>query len=122
MMRNSSLQDLIPQFNAMSICDVFKLRSKFRVPSVDDDLRQDFENSTYRLTISPSTNNQDREIFIPLVDDDVNEATEGFLLVIRIDEGASDPRDIENAEVIRNGVALVIITDNDGKHANLSQS
>jgi len=68
----------------------------FHVPSVDDGLRQDFENSTHRLTISPSTSNQEREIFIPLVDDDVNEATEGFLLVIRIDEGASDPRDIEN--------------------------
>ena len=94
----------------------------FHVLFLDDDLRKDFDNSTHRLTISQSSSYQDVEIFIPLVDDDVNEATEGFLLVIGIDELASDPRDVENSEMIRNGVTLAVITDNDGKCANLRLS
>lgn len=58
-------------------------------------------------------------MFIGFVNDDVNEPLfEGFYVHISIDTDRSDPSDIANVEIIRNGVALIRIEDDDSKYAN----
>ena len=53
-------------------------------------------------------------VFIPFVNDDINEPLfEGFYVHVSIDTVRSDPRDTVDAEIIRNGVALVHIEDDD---------
>ena len=50
---------------------------------------------------------------IDIFDDTINEADEGFLIVVRIDPAASNPEDIPNVALNRNGVALVTILNDD---------
>jgi len=52
-----------------------------------------------------------QEIIIPIVDDEYNEAPESFLVLI--DPSFSIPEEVP--EFLRNGLALVTITDNDRK-------
>ena len=54
-------------------------------------------------------------ITIPIINDDTNEAIEGFYLLVTINTLESNPTDVANAVVLRNGVALVRIRDDDGK-------
>ena len=54
-------------------------------------------------------------VTVPLINDDTNEATEGFYLLITINTLESNPTDVADAVVLRNGVALVRIKDDDGK-------
>ena len=54
-------------------------------------------------------------ITIPIINDDTNEPTEGFYLLVTINTLESNPTDVANAVVLRNGVALVRIRDDDGK-------
>ena len=54
-------------------------------------------------------------VTIPIINDDTNEATEGLYLLVTINTLESNPTDVANAVVLRNGVALVRIRDDDGK-------
>ena len=54
-------------------------------------------------------------VTIPIINDDTNEALEGLYLLVTINTVESNPTDVANAVVLRNGVALVRITDDDGK-------
>ena len=54
-------------------------------------------------------------VTIPFIDDNTNEAEEGFYLLVTVNTLLSDPTDVSNAVVLRNGVALVSIRDDDGK-------
>lgn len=54
-------------------------------------------------------------VTILFINDDTNEATEGFYLLVTINTLESNPIDVANAVVLRNGVALVRIRDDDGK-------
>lgn len=54
-------------------------------------------------------------VTIPFINDDINEAEEGFYLLITVNALLSDPTDVSNAIVLRNGVALVRIRDDDGE-------
>ena len=57
------------------------------------------------------------DVFIPFIDDDTNEPQfEGFYLSVSIVvTPLSDPTDTADARIIRNGVALIRIEDNDSK-------
>ena len=56
----------------------------------------------------------DENINIHLVDDIINEAQEGFFVVIEaVQSGAGD-----QINFVRNGVALIRINDNDGEQLN----
>ena len=73
------------------------------------------------VTFSPTTSFDimEQEIFIPLVMDNINEATEGFFVVID-DQGIADqtlPIELE-----RGGVTLVNIVDDDRKLNNKPDS
>ena len=54
-------------------------------------------------------------VTIPFINDDTNEAEEGFYLLVTINTLLSNPVDVANAVVLRNGVSLVRIRDDDGK-------
>ena len=54
-------------------------------------------------------------VTIPIINNDTNEALEGLYLLVTINTVESNPTDVANAVVLRNGVALVRITDDDGK-------
>lgn len=71
----------------------------------------DFDNIEQQVTFEPSQGREETTITINFVDDIVNEAQEGFLITIEVEE--IDPTD--QFTLVRNGVALVRITDNDRK-------
>ena len=75
--------------------------------------RADFDNSIQTVIFEPSVSQLEETITINLVDDIINEAKEGFFAVIEVVEiGAADNQTLV---LERNGVALVLITDNDRK-------
>ena len=53
-------------------------------------------------------------VTIPFINDNTNEADEGFYLLVTVNTLLSDPIDVASAVVLRNGVALVTIRDDDG--------
>ena len=80
--------------------------------SIDPAGRRDFIRSgPIDVTFTPSDDDQDQRISIPIVKDDINEVTEGFYAIV-------EPVDILNPmrEVILvRGVTLVRIRDDDRK-------
>lgn len=74
--------------------------------------RQDFNGSLeIRVSFTPSSGSDVRQVLIPYIDDDINEKDEGFLVVLVIDDTQTDPA---NVELIDGGVALMIIANDDG--------
>lgn len=77
---------------------------------------QDFVDN--RITVTFPQTSSTAEVVIPVtipfINDDTNEATEGFYLLVTINTLQSNPLDVANAIVLRNGVALVSIRDDDG--------
>ena len=67
------------------------------------------------MLFPPSRADMEMDVMIRYIDDDINEPEEGFLVVTEIT--TTDPQDENNLVPIRNGVALMIIEDNDGKNA-----
>lgn len=66
------------------------------------------------VTFNQSAGIQGQEVAIPLIDDDINEAPEGFFVVV-MEESIAIPE--TSVELVRNGVTLVKIEDNDCKYA-----
>ena len=88
------------------------LGSKFLYP-VDPQGRKDFNNTVQEITFSLSTSFETMAVKIDIFDDAINEADEGFLIVVRVDPDASNPQDVPNVALDRNGVALVTILNDD---------
>ena len=78
---------------------------------------QDFSEDRITVTFPQTTSTVEvvMSITIPIINDDTNENEEGFYLLLTIDTLSSDSVDVANAVVLRNGVALVRIRDNDGE-------
>ena len=68
----------------------------------------DFNNTVQRITFPPNVCFEMMDVTIDIFDDAINEADEGFLIVVRVDPDASNPQDI-----VLNGVALVTILNDD---------
>ena len=68
-----------------------------------------------RVTFEPSQTFQEKQLFLPFVDDDINELNEGFVIEIKVDEEESNPEDVANLKYRFNGVALIRITNDDGE-------
>lgn len=64
------------------------------------------------VTFTPSTGSQDQEVSLPLVNDQINEDYEGFFVIV-LSENISDPS--IPVELVRDGVTLVRIEDDDRK-------
>ena len=91
------------------------IMSFFFVDSADPNERSDFIISDPILvTFPPSIENQAQEVSIPLVQEDINEATEGFFVMV-ISENISDPT--LAVDLVRGGVTLVRISNDDCKPA-----
>lgn len=77
---------------------------------------QDFVEDSITVTFPATTSGTEvvMTVNIPFINDDTNEADEGFYLLVTVNTLLSDPADVANAEVLRNGVALVTIRDDDG--------
>ena len=75
----------------------------------------DFDNTTIEVVFQPSTINEEQVQTVILLEDNFNEDIEGFYIVVQVDAARSSPTDVNNTELVRNGVALVRITDNDSK-------
>ena len=78
---------------------------------------QDFSEDRITVTFPQTTSTVEvvMSITIPIINDDTNENEEGLYLLLTIDTLSSDSVDVANAVVLRNGVALVRIRDNDGE-------
>ena len=67
------------------------------------------------LKFSASSSFEEKPLFFEFTDDSINEYNEGFLMLIRIDEANSHPEDVANIQYLFDGVALVVIVNDDGK-------
>lgn len=75
--------------------------------------KTDFENSIQAVTFDASLSGSEQTVTINFVDDAINEAEEGFIIIIQVVEIGD--RDEQNFILERNGVALIRIVDNDRK-------
>ena len=83
---------------------------------MDGSGRRDFvRNGTIEVTFSPNINIQQQEIFIPLVNDQINEAEEGFLVIFDQDRFAIINPEVTVQDIIRGGITVVRIMDDDCK-------
>ncbi len=100
----------------MQLCNFLILNSFW--PAVELNGLQDFIADRISVTFPQTTSTAEvvMPVTIPIINDDTNEALEGFYLLVTINTVESNPTDIANAVVLRNGVALVQIRDNDGKY------
>ncbi len=59
----------------------------------------------------------DQTVFLEFINDDINEAPEGFFAVLEFNVSAEhDQRDLDDGIIlIRQGVALIVIQDDDGE-------
>ena len=81
--------------------------------AVDPQGRKDFNNTVQRITFSLSTSSEMMVVRIDIFDDAINEADEGFLIVVGVDPAASNQQEVSNVTLDRNGVALVTILNDD---------
>ena len=88
------------------------LGSKF-LYAVDPQGPKDFNNTVQEITFSLSTSFETMAVRINFFDDAVNEADEGFLIVLRVDPDASNLQEVSNVTLDQNGVALVTILNDD---------
>ena len=70
----------------------------------------DFNNTVQTVIFAPSTTAETVSVVISFIDDAINEADEGFLVVVRADAVASNQ---QNVTLDREGVASVIIINDD---------
>lgn len=78
--------------------------------------RRDFVQTTKKLSFAPSSGPDEQSIFLDFIDDDINEASEGFYAVLNLDTSLTeDQRDVENFDFLLGGVTLLIIDDDDRK-------
>jgi len=90
------------------------------VDSRDPNGRRDFKKSeNIQVTFSPSNTAQDHILHIPLVNDKFNEEIEGFFVIIDVENIASLDDDVM-VELVRDGVTLVNIIDDDRKSIMIS--
>ena len=67
----------------------------------------DFNNSIQTVTFAPSTSAETVDVVINFIDDAINEADEGFLVVVRATSNQ------QNVQLDREGVASVNILNDD---------
>lgn len=81
--------------------------------SSDPSGRRDFVRSeSIQVTFTPSSEPQSQRLSIPLVNDDINEAEEGFFVTIMSDDIFIPEKTVE---LVRGGVTLAKIDDDDRK-------
>ena len=79
-----------------------------------DSERQDFDNNAVAtVTFTASSDEQTMNVTIPILEDVVDEATEGFFLLTTVSDLSSET-DRQNSDAINSGIALITIMDNDG--------
>ena len=67
----------------------------------------DFINTAQSVTFAPSTSPETVDVAISFIDEAINEADEGFLVVVTVTSNQ------QNVQVDREGVASVIILNDD---------
>ena len=75
----------------------------------------DFDNTIREVVLQASSTIDDYSVSIPITNDTINEASEGFMIVMRANEVKSNPEDIKNLQYQDNGVTLGVIDDDDRK-------
>ena len=71
----------------------------------------DFNDSTQYITFTPSNANNDITVYIPIFDDEINEAEEGFLILLElVDSNLAD-----SVDLLSRNCTLGRIDDNDRK-------
>ena len=102
----------------MHICIIIRcsiwLQVSLCIATVDSE-RQDFSNEIKTVTFPPSSTEVLQTLNITVFDDSINEATEGYLLMLVVDESMSDPQDVASLQLVNGGTSLIIVLDNDGK-------
>lgn len=84
---------------------------------IADSERQDFNNEVKSVTLLRDRTRQDVPVCIEIFDDNINEANEGFLLVLTIDEERTSSEILQVFDgFIRGGTALALIMDDDSKY------
>ena len=87
-----------------------------RVYSIDElNGRRDFDNTIREVIIRATNTRDDYTAVIPITLDLINEADEGFMVVMRANEVRSNAEDIQNLNYTGNGVTLAVIRDDDRK-------
>ena len=74
--------------------------------------RRDFDNTIREVIVRATTTRDDYTAVIPITLDLINEADEGFMVVMRANEDRSNAEDIQNLNYTR-GVTLAVIRDDD---------
>ena len=72
----------------------------------------DFNESTQYITFSSSNANNDITVYIPIFDDEINEADEGFMILLElVDSNLAD-----SVDLLSRNCTLGRIDDNDRKY------
>ena len=72
----------------------------------------DFNDSTQIITFTPSNANNDITVYIPIFDDEINEAEEGFMILLElVDSNLAD-----SVDLLSRNCTLGRIDDNDRKY------
>lgn len=80
--------------------------------SLDPSGRRDYiNNGPIHLLFNVSNERQSQDVMIEIVDDEINEAAESFLVII--DQGITIPEEVPT--FIREGISVVTITNDDRK-------
>ena len=73
--------------------------------------RVDFNDSVHIVTVPAGQRVEDIDVFIPITDDDINEADEGFVVLLEV----VDPAVAPFVDLSTRNATLGRIDDNDGK-------
>ena len=77
--------------------------------------RLDFVTETKRVEFSPESGTISIDVPFNVVVDDINEADEGFFIILSLDVDASDPASVQALSITRN-TTLGIIRNDDSKY------
>ena len=75
----------------------------------------DFDNTIREVVLQASSTRDDYSVSIPITKDTINEASEGFMIVMRANAVKSNLEDVQNLQYQDNGVTLGVIDDDDRK-------
>ena len=113
---------LLHHYNTIAVINCINLHTCILYHAVDlnGSGRMDFDNSIREVVIQASDTRDDYSVSIPITRDTINEASEGFMIVISANEAKSNPEDIKNLRHQDNGeVTLAVINDDDSKLYNI---
>lgn len=105
---------LLPEYSILKIFITIK-----KLTAVELDGRKDFDNTVLEVVIKAGNSRIMESVNINITRDEINEAKEGFMIVMRANEEKSSVEDVKNLQFRDDGATLGIIDDDDREYINI---